>query len=151
MLNSGVLHILKDIKENKFLLCCVYWFRIKVSLCIYWSLFLCFRGVAGIYVVWRNGSSNGTEARHWNFKNFSVKFLKPTTTTKLNVIPDHLFIFKYIVFQRPPCALVIQKSPRKVCGSNEVPPLRQLQSLPNRLEGNNISNNARSDWSKAAG
>ena len=57
-------------------LCRLHWFWIKVSLCIYWCLFLCFRGVTGIYIVGRNGSSDGADAWHRNFENLCIKFLE---------------------------------------------------------------------------
>lgn len=90
---------------RKYLLCGLNWFGIKVSLCIYRCLFLCFGGVAGIHIIWRNGSSNGTEAGHWDLENFSIKFLEWLMTICYSInrhLPaiafEHLYIKNFLTF-----------------------------------------------------
>ena len=146
-----VLYVLKDIVRKILLLCGFYWFRIKVSLCIYWCLFLCFGGVAGVHIVRRNGSSDGADAWHWNFENLSIKFLETQQQNIAINLPTYYTEKQKYLNAGAPCVLVIQRSPRTVCGSDAAPLLMPLQSWPNRSGGSNISSNARSDWSKAAG
>lgn len=52
------------------------WFGIKVAFSIHRGLFLSVRGVAGIHIVRRDGSSYTAEAGHGDLEELCIKFLE---------------------------------------------------------------------------
>lgn len=84
------------LSHSRVLLCGLHWFGIKVSLCIHRGFLLSLGGVAGIYIIWRNGTSNGTYARHGNFEQLSIKFLKPEPDDIVKYFYNDLSTFFFI-------------------------------------------------------
>lgn len=55
---------------------CLHWFGVKVAFSIHRGLLLHVRGVCGVHVVRRDGSSYSTEAGHGDLEELCVVFLK---------------------------------------------------------------------------
>lgn len=84
----------KWIKSTEYSLGSVDGFGIEVALCIHWRLFLQCWSRTGIHKVWRQSSSDGTQAWLDHFEKFSIIFLQERWTRMRRVTnwASHIYL-----------------------------------------------------------
>lgn len=99
---------------------------IEVAFSIHSGFLLC-HGIARVYIVWWDGASNGTDARHGDFEQLCIKFL---LKGKKHIYGQNRFVLVPLppthMYRRRvhelPCVPETQRFPRKACVTDAAPP-----------------------------